>query len=117
MARDAEGDALVSKSPALTRGFQRFLERLVRALDPERVVLFGSRARGDYRPTSDFDLLIVSTHFRNVRWIDRAVLAIRLWDLPLDLEPICLTPEEFRKRSKEISLVNEAVREGVVVYP
>jgi len=107
----------VSKTPALTPHFNRFLDRLVRALQPERVVLFGSRARGDYRPTSDFDLLIVSKRFQNVRWIDRAALAIRLWDLPLDLEAICLTPKEFRRRSKEISLVREAVREGVVVYP
>jgi hypothetical protein len=101
----------------LSPQFRQFLGRLVRALQPERVILFGSRARGEHRATSDYDLLIVSGRFRKVRWIERASLAIRLWDLPVDLEPICLTPEEFRKRSKEISIVGEAVQDGVVVYP
>ena len=33
--------------------------RIVREFDPLRVVLFGSRARGDARPDSDADLLVV----------------------------------------------------------
>ena len=80
-------------------------------------MLFGSRARGTHRPTSDYDLLIVAKRFRGVPWVERAPLAIRIWDLPVDLEPICLTPEEFRRRSKEISIIGEAARTGVSVYP
>jgi len=34
--------------------------RLVQALDPQAIWLFGSRARGDHRPDSDFDLLVVA---------------------------------------------------------
>ena len=34
--------------------------RLVAALDPQMIWLFGSRARGDARPDSDFDLLVVA---------------------------------------------------------
>jgi predicted nucleotidyltransferase len=36
------------------------VERLVRALDPAAIWLFGSRARGTARPDSDFDLLVVA---------------------------------------------------------
>ncbi len=97
--------------------FRRFLDRLVDVLQPDRVVLFGSRARGTHRAASDYDVLIVAKRFRDVPWVQRAPLAIRLWDLHVDLEPICLTPEEFRRRSKEVSIIGEAVREGVVVYP
>lgn len=35
------------------------VRRLVQALQPERIYLFGSRARGDARPDSDYDLLVV----------------------------------------------------------
>jgi predicted nucleotidyltransferase len=35
------------------------LRRLVSAYEPERVYLFGSRARGDAGPDSDYDLLLV----------------------------------------------------------
>jgi len=35
---------------------QAVIERGARDLKPEKIVLFGSRARGDHRPNSDFDL-------------------------------------------------------------
>ena len=35
------------------------VRRLVEAVDPDRIILFGSRARGDARPDSDIDLLII----------------------------------------------------------
>jgi predicted nucleotidyltransferase len=37
----------------------RILERLVEAYQPDRIYLFGSKARGDYGPDSDFDLMVV----------------------------------------------------------
>lgn len=36
------------------------VSRLAEALDPQMIWLFGSRARGDARPDSDFDLLVVA---------------------------------------------------------
>lgn len=35
------------------------VERLIEAYKPERIYLFGSKARGDYGPDSDFDLMVV----------------------------------------------------------
>ena len=35
------------------------IARIREAVDPDRIVLFGSRARGQARPESDFDLLII----------------------------------------------------------
>jgi predicted nucleotidyltransferase len=35
------------------------VRRLVETLQPERIYLFGSRARGEARPDSDYDLLVV----------------------------------------------------------
>ncbi len=106
---------MVSKPASLKRAFNRFLSRMEHELQPERVILFGSRARGEHKETSDFDLIVVSSRFRGVPWIKRAPMVIRLWDIPLDLEPICLTPQELRRRSKELSIVGEAVRTGVEV--
>ncbi|MCB9743525.1 MAG: nucleotidyltransferase domain-containing protein [Alphaproteobacteria bacterium] len=38
---------------------QLLLTRLIEGLEPVKILLFGSRARGDARPDSDFDLLVV----------------------------------------------------------
>ena len=35
------------------------LDRVVAYFRPARVILFGSRARGDHQPDSDYDLLVV----------------------------------------------------------
>ena len=35
------------------------VERLIEAYQPERIYLFGSKARGDSGPDSDFDLMVV----------------------------------------------------------
>ena len=40
-------------------GLDDIVERLKHAYDPERIYLFGSRARGDEGPDSDFDFLVV----------------------------------------------------------
>ncbi|MFA7239352.1 MAG: nucleotidyltransferase domain-containing protein [Sulfuricellaceae bacterium] len=38
---------------------QQMVEMIVREVAPETIILFGSRARGDARPDSDIDLLVV----------------------------------------------------------
>ncbi len=106
---------MVSNTSSMTPEFRRFLKRLKKELRPTRVLLFGSRARGEHRRDSDYDLVVVSRKFLRVRWIWRAPMVFRLWDLPLDLDAICLTPSEFRLRSKELSIVGIAAREGVVL--
>jgi predicted nucleotidyltransferase len=35
------------------------VRRIVDTLQPEKVILFGSQARGDARPNSDFDVLVI----------------------------------------------------------
>jgi predicted nucleotidyltransferase len=41
------------------RALRPIVERLIAAYQPERIYLFGSKARGDYGPDSDFDLMVV----------------------------------------------------------
>ena len=41
------------------RALAQIVDRLIAAYEPERIYLFGSKARGDYGPDSDFDLLVV----------------------------------------------------------
>lgn len=36
----------------------KIVKALVEALDPDRIILFGSWARGDQRPDSDFDIFV-----------------------------------------------------------
>ena len=90
-----------------------FVRRLRRRYHIERLILFGSRARGDALRDSDTDVLIVSPDFRAMDFTARVVVVLDLWKGHTDLEPLCLTPEEFARKRRAIGIVQEAVREGV----
>ncbi|CAJ36716.1 predicted nucleotidyltransferase [Methanocella arvoryzae MRE50] len=81
--------------------------------DPEKIILFGSRARGDHLVDSDVDILIVSSKFEGMNWLKRIMDVSLLWTGLVTLEPICYTPAEFEDKKKLIGIVNEAIREGV----
>lgn len=68
---------MVQKTAAVSPSFRRFLKRVIRSLDPERIVLFGNRACWTHRSTSDHDLRIVARRFRGIPWVERAPMAPR----------------------------------------
>jgi predicted nucleotidyltransferase len=85
--------------------------------DLVRVLVFGSRARGDHRADSDIDVILVSPDFEDVPFYRRSGPFYREWDyeeLPSP-EFVPLTPAEFDERMSAGSptVVQTAVREGV----
>ncbi len=93
----------------------RLKERLSREFRIQRMILFGSRARGDHLKTSDIDLIVVSEDFRGMHFLERIRRIARLWDGELPLEVLPYTPEELEKKSKEIGIVAVALREGIEI--
>ena len=90
--------------------------RIVRRFHPLRLLLFGSRARGQAGPHSDVDLLVVLPRVDDKR---RAAVEIRrtLADLPLSKDIIVTTPDEIARRGHFIgSVLRPALREGKVLY-
>jgi predicted nucleotidyltransferase len=100
---------------------QRILEeivsRLVREIKPERVYLFGSRARDDFDPGSDFDLLIVVSESELPGYKRDRVALRALRGLRVAVDVIVLTREEFeRKLNVVCSLAATVHREGKLLY-
>ncbi|GAB4466567.1 MAG: nucleotidyltransferase domain-containing protein [Anaerolineae bacterium] len=91
-------------------------DRIVRAFKPVRVILFGSRARGDDDPHSDVDLLVVLADVTDRR---AAAIAIRraLADFPVFKDIVVTTTEELERRGDLVGTVlRPALREGKVLY-
>jgi predicted nucleotidyltransferase len=93
------------------------VDRLVRALRPERVYLFGSRARGDSELSSDFDILVVVAN-SELPGFKRDRVALRaLRGVGAAVDVIVLTSREFdRKRDVVCSLPATVDREGKLLY-
>jgi len=92
------------------------VRRIVETAHPEKIILFGSRARGDARPYSDFDLLVIQESDEPGYRRDAALyLALAGLNAPVDV--LTYTPEEVRDWSAvPQAFITTAVREGKVVY-
>jgi predicted nucleotidyltransferase len=102
-----------NESAALT--FLR--DRLVAVLKPRAIWLFGSRARGDARGDSDFDLLVVLPDRLPAEAYDFRAVAEPVVACGLAHDIVPCSWSDFRKdRDRPGSLVNKAVTEGKRIY-
>lgn len=92
---------------------KKFVKKIKEDIKIERVILFGSRARGDNLKGSDFDFIIVSKEFEKSPFVLRAAVFYDYWDQKVDVEILCYTPKEFEKKMRQIGIVKTAVEEGI----
>jgi predicted nucleotidyltransferase len=95
---------------------QEVVRKIVTAFNPHRIILFGSRARGDQRGDSDIDLFVemeTDLHPIKRRTQIRELFERQWWGMDL----IVKTPDEVRReRDSLISLVSDIESEGKVLY-
>ena len=92
------------------------VRRVVEAAHPDRIILFGSAARGELGPDSDVDLLVVKS-----RVSDRGRLAedihLRFFGLPVSVDVLVVTPEDLEAYRDAVgTIIGPALREGREVY-
>ena len=84
------------------------------AMGVERVYLFGSYARGTATRRSDLDLLVLwPTELPPLERLGQVLWALR--DLPLPVEAIVLTPQEFASR-RELPFLRGVMKEARLIY-
>lgn len=94
---------------------KKFATKVRKDFETDKIILFGSRARGDYFKSSDYDFIIVSKKFLGIPFMQRLSKMYDYWDEDVDIEAICYTPEEFARKSKEHGIVRRAIKEGIAV--
>ncbi len=88
------------------------ISRLVDALHPRAIILFGSRARGTNRTNSDYDLLVVSDQLRDY---DEVYRPVQGRGLHCDVVPC--TAETWREAGRDAGgVLRAALDEGVLLY-
>jgi uncharacterized protein len=107
----------VAAVQAEQRVLQEIVRRLVAALSPERIYLFGSRARGDATEDSDYDVCVLVGERIGPGHSMEHQAYIALSDLGKPVEVVVMTVTEFDwLREAAASLAASVTREGRVLY-
>jgi len=98
----------------VSKSIDRLVDIIVSEYGPvEKILLFGSAARGEQDEASDVDLIIIKR--TSERFLDR-LLAVPA--LPVRADVFVYTPEEFEQmREHENPFILSALEDAVVVYP
>ena len=95
---------------------KQITDTIVAAMNPRRILLFGSRARGDGGPDSDYDLLIEMDSALSIPQRGMAIDKLFL-RRHFSMDVFVFTPAEIRDlRDRLGSVVYTAEREGVTLY-
>ena len=105
-----------NKGNSTKKKIRQMVNRIIREFHPERIILFGSHARGDAGPDSDVDLLVVMAVEGSKREAQLRVRGV-LHDIRIPKDVIVSTPEEFEWRKEIVGTIERpAVREGEILY-
>ena len=92
------------------------VNRIVKRFRPERIILFGSHARGDAGPDSDVDLLVVMD-FEGSKLQRMVELRGTLRDIAVPVDILVTRPADFAWRKDVVGTIEwPAFKEGKVLY-
>ena len=99
-----------------SEAIEQLVQRIIELVQPLRIILFGSAARGEMGPDSDIDVLVVmpeGVHRR--RTAQFLYRQIRGLGVPFDI--LVATPNDLEKHKDNIGLIYRSIlREGREVY-
>ena len=97
------------------RTLDDIIRRVVEVAEPDRIILFGSAARGEISRHSDVDLLVVKDA-PDLRQLTAKVYR-RLYGVGAAVDIVMITPQDVeRYKDSHALIVKPALREGTVMY-
>jgi uncharacterized protein len=109
-------EAIVNGQSEYDEKLKNITAQIIEKYQPEKIILFGSAARGEIGPNSDIDLLIIK---KNTPYYgaDRTRELSKLIDRDLPLDLLVYRPEEFEKRvSMGDPFLKAILKEGKVLH-
>ena len=94
----------------------RVIERIVQGVQPDRIILFGSQARGDNSEESDYDLCVIKSGVKHRRKLAQQIYRL-LYGAGVAVDVIVETPESFDKLKDDPFLIyKEIMNDGKILY-
>jgi predicted nucleotidyltransferase len=92
------------------------VRRVVEVADPDRIILFGSAARGDMGPDSDVDLLVVKSGVPHRRRLAQQIYT-NLFGVTVPVDVVVVAPEDIERLAGKVgTIITPALEEGREIY-
>ena len=106
------------KTKTVPTELRQTIEIIKQIANPVRIVLFGSRARGEHTVSSDYDLLIVTKNVRNERDITRKIYKeLYTQGIDLDIELLAVDEDRWNDDRNRFDLIYRHIdSEGIELY-
>lgn len=107
---------MVNAEIAVDEMLANYIDELGKHIKVEKVILFGSRARGDELKGSDIDLVVISQDFEQLDFVKRLEFLELQWKYSTPIEALGYTPKEFEEKSGRICILSEVKKYGKEIY-
>jgi len=95
---------------------QKAVDIIVKVADPDRIILFGSQARGDNKEDSDYDLLVLKKGVEKRRKLAQEIY-LNFENIGAPVDVIVADLDKYEELKKDPYLIYiEADKDGKVVY-
>ena len=100
----------------MSESLRKAIETIVRVAEPDRIILFGSYSKGDDKPDSDYDLLVLKRGVKKQRSLTQKIyMSFKNIGAPIDVIVADLDKYEQLK-SDPYLIYSEAAKNGRTVY-
>lgn len=95
---------------------EKILKKILEIITPEKVILFGSQAKGSSEKDSDYDILIIKSGLENKREISRKIYR-NLLGTNASVDIIIELPEIIEKYKDSVGYIYKNIlQEGKIIY-
>jgi len=101
------------------KAYEQAIKEIVTAIksyDPEKIILFGSAVKGEFREDSDIDLLVVKD--TNEPYWERQIKVTLMYKGLIPTDIFVITPKELEKAVSEnrFFVIEEILKKGKTIY-
>jgi predicted nucleotidyltransferase len=112
---------MVHKKNGLKKILSQFIKETKKRIPVEKIILFGSYAKGASHKYSDIDIAVISSKFSGMNEFKRIKLLLDCvhqikHELPFDIEPFGFTSHEY-ENSTYFDFLGVIKKTGKIVYP
>lgn len=100
----------------MSNQIEKVVDTIVQGVQPDKIILFGSHARGDYKGESDYDICVIKEGVKHKRKLAQQIYRL-LYGVGVPVDIIVETPERFNELKNDPFLIyKEIARSGRVLY-